>query len=145
MTQQKIISLKYKNEVTEATYKEACSFQKTNPTKTMRLLKKAAHQGHPNAQHKLSLMYYNRDGNVGEALKWATKAAEQGVADAQFNLGVLLLNNEADASFGGKGNLQMAYQELSKAFKLFQRTNDKESQYECEKILKGLRKILRIP
>ena len=60
--------------------------------------RKAAEQGHIEAQNRLGMMY--RDGrgvtqDHTEAVKWFLKAAEQGNADAQFNL--------AEAYYHGEG------------------------------------------
>mgnify|MGYP002136838370 FL=1 len=53
--------------------------------------RKAAEQGHANAQNNLGVMYANGQGvsqNDKEAVTWYRKAAEQGNANAQKNLGV---------------------------------------------------------
>ena len=53
--------------------------------------RKAAEQGHADAQFVLGLMYAKDEGlekNDWKATEWFRKAAEQGHADSQFNLGV---------------------------------------------------------
>jgi S1-C subfamily serine protease len=53
--------------------------------------RKAAQQGHPNAQCNLGVCYARGDGvakDAVEAVKWYRKAAEQGSARAQYTLGV---------------------------------------------------------
>ena len=57
--------------------------------------RKAADQGHAEAQFNLGLMYANGDGvaqNYAEAVKWFRKAADQGLAGAQSSLGNLYDN-----------------------------------------------------
>ncbi|MDS1821269.1 tetratricopeptide repeat protein [Vibrio parahaemolyticus] len=54
--------------------------------------RKAAEQGHADAQHNLGTMYNQGKGvpkNDKEAVKWYRKAAEQGHAEAQFQLGLM--------------------------------------------------------
>ena len=56
-----------------------------------RLFKKAAEQGHANAQFNLGVMYDKGEGvtrDAKQAVYWVQKAAEQGFAEAQTNLGV---------------------------------------------------------
>ena len=56
----------------------------------VRWYRKAAEQGHKQAQDSLGTMYQNGDGvekNYAEAMSWYRKAAEQGYANAQNNLG----------------------------------------------------------
>jgi TPR repeat protein len=63
-----------------------------NPAEAVKVLRRNAEQGDPNAQYTLALAY---DVGVGaqqdftEAAAWYYKAAEQGHAAAQFNLGLL--------------------------------------------------------
>jgi len=54
--------------------------------------RKAAEQGHMDAQHFLGFMYANGEGvrpDGQQAVFWYRKAAEQGDADAKYNLGVM--------------------------------------------------------
>ena len=63
---------------------------KDNQKATM-WFRKAAEQGHADAQFVLGLMYAKGEGlekNDWKATEWFRKAAEQGHADSQFNLGV---------------------------------------------------------
>ena len=58
--------------------------------KAVEWLRKAAKQGHADAQSNLGWMYQEGRGvsqSDTEAVKWYRKAAKQGHADAQFNLG----------------------------------------------------------
>jgi TPR repeat protein len=53
--------------------------------------RKAAEQGHANAQNLVGVSYATGDGvpkDTIQALAWYTKSAEQGLADAQYNLGM---------------------------------------------------------
>ncbi len=62
--------------------------------------RKAAEQGHTDAQFYLGYCYENGQGvaqDYMEAVKWYKKAAEQGDADAQFNLGVCYDNGRGVA------------------------------------------------
>ena len=58
--------------------------------------RKAADQGHADAQHNLGFIYYNGQGSMPQdyaaAISWYRKAANQGDASAQNNLGVLYAN-----------------------------------------------------
>ena len=59
------------------------------------LFRKAAEQGHSQAQYSLAVMYAFGQGmekNYAEALQWFKESAAQGVPQAQFNLGVLYEN-----------------------------------------------------
>ncbi len=65
----------------------------TNPVEAVKWYRKAAEQGHAEAQYMLGYHYnysdgveYSRD-NVREAMKWYLKAAEQGHARSQLTLG----------------------------------------------------------
>ncbi len=54
--------------------------------------RKAANQGHAEAQHILGMMHAEGQGltqNYGAAVKWYRKAADQGYAEAQTSLGVM--------------------------------------------------------
>ena len=54
--------------------------------------RKAAEQGHADAQYNLGVMYYNGEGvplDYAEAARWYRLAAEQGHASAQNNLGFM--------------------------------------------------------
>ena len=58
----------------------------------VRWYRKAAEQGHVDAQNNLGAMYAEGTGvpqDDAEAVKWLRKAAEQGHANAQFNLGAM--------------------------------------------------------
>ncbi len=58
----------------------------------MKWYRKAAEQGHAEAQQNLGVMYANGQGvaeDYGEAMKWYLKAAEQGDAHAQSILGFM--------------------------------------------------------
>ncbi len=60
-------------------------------------VKKAAEQGHADAQYNLGVMYANGDGvpeDYAEAVRWFRKAAEQGDALAQARLGVMYATGE---------------------------------------------------
>ena len=59
--------------------------------------KRAAEQGHAEAQYNLGVMYQNGEGvqeDKREAVKWYRKSAEQGFARAQYNLGSMYYNGE---------------------------------------------------
>ena len=68
--------------------------------KAVKCLKKAAEQGHRDAQFNLGLCYFNGlgvDENLKEAARWWRKSAEQGHADSQYLLGIYYLYGvEAD-------------------------------------------------
>ena len=60
--------------------------------KAVRWYRRAAEQGHANAQFNLGNMYFHGRGvpeDYPEAVRWLHLAAEQGDADAQFNLGLM--------------------------------------------------------
>ncbi len=60
-------------------------------------VKKAAEQGHVDAQYNLGIMYANGEGvpqDYAEAARWYRQAAEQGHASAQHNLGAMYANGE---------------------------------------------------
>ena len=60
--------------------------------KAVRWYRRAAEQGHANAQFNLGNMYFHGRGvpeDYTEAVRWLHLAAEQGKADAQFNLGLM--------------------------------------------------------
>ena len=64
----------------------------------MRWYRKAAEQGHADAQNCLGL-YYDESGDgpgKAESVMWYRAAAEQGHADAQFNLGLYYFYNGTD-------------------------------------------------
>ena len=70
-------------------------------------IRKAAEQGHADAQHSLAIAYSYGDGvpqDDTEAVKWYRKAAEQGFAKAQYNLGVMYDNGD-----GAPENYVQAY------------------------------------
>ena len=55
--------------------------------KAVEWYRKAAEQGHADAQNNLGFMYYTGQGveqDYKKAVEWYRKAAEQGHADAQF-------------------------------------------------------------
>ena len=57
----------------------------------MKWYRKAAEQGHTEAQFNLGVCYASGRGvtkNEAEAVKWYRKSADQGFANAQYNLGV---------------------------------------------------------
>ena len=59
--------------------------------------RRAAEQGHPQAQYLLGYAYYRGDGVEQDdevAARWYSKAAEQGHADAQKALGDLSDEND---------------------------------------------------
>ena len=62
--------------------------------------KKAAEQGHADAQLRLGVMYSKGRGvprDDKQAVEWFRKSAEQGHADAQYNLGLMYLREEGVA------------------------------------------------
>jgi uncharacterized protein len=64
--------------------------EKEKPKEAERLFRKAAEQGHPDAQFELGILcQYDRaiKGKSKEAIKWYEKAAEHGHAKAQYQLG----------------------------------------------------------
>jgi TPR repeat protein len=68
-----------------------------NYKKASKWYKKAAKQGHAEAQYNLGIMYYNGRGvdvNYKKAIEWYEKAAEQGLLNAQSNLGVMYQNGQ---------------------------------------------------
>ena len=63
-----------------------------DPVQAAAWFKKAAEQGHPDAQFNLGIIYLKGEGvapNLTESVVWLKKAADQGEATAQFNLGML--------------------------------------------------------
>lgn len=63
-----------------------------DPQEAAKSIRKAAEQGHAQAQFNLGMLYDNGEGvpqDYQEAVTWTRKAAEQGHAKAQFNLGML--------------------------------------------------------
>ena len=70
-------------------------YNSQNYIKAVECFRKAAGQGHANAQNYLGVMYENGCGvaqDYVEAVKWYRKAAEQGEIYAQNNLGVMYQN-----------------------------------------------------
>ena len=60
--------------------------------KAAECFRRAAEQGHVNAQYNIGIMYVRGKGvnqDYEEALKWLHKAAEQGNVNAQYNIGVM--------------------------------------------------------
>jgi TPR repeat protein len=67
-------------------------------SETVRLYRKAAEQGDPDAQNNLGVMYQNGRGvrqDDAQAVTWYLKAAEQGHALAQNNLGFMYQNGRS--------------------------------------------------
>ena len=63
-----------------------------NDAEAVSWYRKAAEQGHAEAQCELGFMYINGEGvpeNDAEAVSWYRKAAEQGHAEAQYELGLM--------------------------------------------------------
>lgn len=59
--------------------------------------RKAAEQGHAEAQYRLAEMYAGGEGvgfSLKQALKWFRRAAEQGNAAAQYKMGILCMEGE---------------------------------------------------
>ncbi len=72
-------------------------YDKKNYTEAVKWYRKAAEQGHAQAQCNLGNCYYSGQGvtkNISEAVKWYRKAAEQGFAWAQNILGYCYNNGE---------------------------------------------------
>jgi len=68
------------------------AYDKGDYATAAREYRKAAEQGHADAQYILGVMYNFGKGvpeNYTEAIKWYRKAAEQGHADAQHNVGIM--------------------------------------------------------
>ena len=60
----------------------------------MKWYRKAADQGHHNAQNDIGELYYNGWGvvrNYEEAMKWYQKAADQGHVIAQYSMGFYII------------------------------------------------------
>ena len=69
--------------------------EKKDYSEAMRWYRKAAEQGHADAQLKIGFLYHNGLGveqDYSEAMKWCRKAAEQGYANAQNGMGLLYQN-----------------------------------------------------
>ena len=63
----------------------------------LRLYRRLADQGKPDAQYNLGVMYTKGQGvpqNHAEAVKWYRRAADQGFARAQYNLGLMYANGQ---------------------------------------------------
>ena len=76
-------------------------------------LKKAAEQGHADAQCNLGVCYekgYGVEKDLKQAVEWWTKAAEQGHVTAQYNLGVAYVN-----AYGVEKDLKQAVKWYKKA------------------------------
>ncbi len=81
----------------EAFSKGWAAYNKKDYSEAVNWCRKAAEQGHAEAQHNLGWCYNNGYGvsqSWSEAVKWYRKAAEQGFARAQYNLGVCYDNGE---------------------------------------------------
>jgi TPR repeat protein len=84
-----------------------------NPKDEFETTRKAAEQGHADAQFYLGVKYANGEGvpkDSVKAVEWYRKAAEQGDADAQFYLGVKYARGE-----GVPKDLVLAYMSLNLA------------------------------
>jgi len=65
--------------------------------KAAECFRRAAEQGHVNAQYNIGIMYERGNGvkqDYKEALKWYHKAAEQGKAEAQHNIGIMYADGQ---------------------------------------------------
>lgn len=83
-----------------------------NPVEALKWYRKAAENGHPQAQYLMGRGYHTGKGvpkDQTEAFKWWRKAAEQGHATSQFNLGVMF--------FRGRGTSQ-DFSEAARWFKV---------------------------
>ena len=86
------------------------AFQRRDYATALKTFRKAAKEGHVQAQVNLGAMYDNGQGvtqDYKEAVKWYRKAAEQGNAVALFNLGVMY--------YAGLG-VKQSYDEAAKLF-----------------------------
>lgn len=73
------------------------AFESKHFSTAIRLLSPFADQGHPEAQHRLAIMFQNGLGmarNDKLAEKWMRKSADQGFAIAQHGLGFMYLQGE---------------------------------------------------
>ena len=72
-------------------YEDGCGVDKNDST-AVEWYRKAAEQGHDDAQFRLGTMYedgWGVDKNISTALEWYRKAAEQGDDDAQESVSLL--------------------------------------------------------
>ena len=96
----------YKNE--ESLKEESLKKAKENFGEAIKWYRKAAEQGHVEAQFQLAWMYLHGEGVEKPDFKlvffWYHKAAEQGYADAQYNLALMYVLGE-----GVEQNLQEAF------------------------------------
>jgi uncharacterized membrane protein len=86
-------------------------------------LRKAAEQGHADAQNLLGICHYNGRGverSHEGAVKWFRKAAEQGHAWAQYNL--------ANCYYNGKG-VEQSYEEAMKWYRKAAEQGNADAQY----------------
>lgn len=77
-----------------AQYQKGCAYRdgdgvRQDYTEAVRWFRKAAEQGHANAQHSLGFLYARVPSapDYAQAAHWYRKAAEQGFAEAQCDLG----------------------------------------------------------
>ena len=66
-------------------------------TEAARWFRKAAGQGHGEAQYRLAMLFLSGDGvpkDKAEAVRWFSKAAEQGHGEAQYRLAMLHLSGD---------------------------------------------------
>jgi TPR repeat protein len=78
----------------------ACWWYRRNNAEAVEWYRKAADQGHAEAQCNLGILLWNGDGVARDrldAIKWFRKAAAQGSANAQFSLGVAYVTGDAVA------------------------------------------------
>jgi hypothetical protein len=99
-------------------YSFGSPFTKSDETQSVALTRKAAEQGHQEAQSNLGYFYYSGRGlpdkNPQLAAQWWTKAAERGFAQAQHNL-ASYYGREKDDAKSFEWNLKAAEQGLADA------------------------------
>ncbi|MGR3174050.1 MAG: tetratricopeptide repeat protein [Candidatus Scalindua sp.] len=81
-----------KTEVTEQYTKGLNYYKQGNYKEAIKWYRKAAEQGHAEAQNSLGIMYIKEQGveqDYKEAVKWCRKAAKQEYLQAQYNLGIM--------------------------------------------------------
>ena len=119
-------------------YGEACKWYR-----------KAAEQGHAEAQNALGICYVNGEGiakSYDEAYKWFRKAAEQGLAYAQYNLSECYENGygvNQNFEEAEKWNQKAAEQGYEKAMR--RRPRQKELELYVEQCKEFLRLVHRMP
>lgn len=81
----------------EAQYEMGARSVSTNMAQAVEWIRKAALQGHAEAQFEMSMVYQNGYGGVeadtAEAMKWLALASENGNAKAQLSYAAALMNN----------------------------------------------------